>query len=84
VGEANIANIEWLLPAEALEKYPERLFINNDEMMEYSHGRPAGKRLLVLTLEGVKKYSKPIKLEKPITMTGLTLDFHQYKHILKQ
>lgn len=70
IGEADIINCEYLIKQDVLKKYSKSLAISKEQLDKYSKGRE-NKKLLVLSLSNVKKYKKPIKLEKPITMTGL-------------
>lgn len=83
VGEATITEMEYLAPDAAASKYGDRLFITKDELKRYvdQRDRPEGKKLLVFVLKDVRKYRKPFKMEKPITMAGLTVTKKVYKGI---
>ena len=86
LGEAIVQVIEFLTPKEAATKYEGRLFIANEELEDYrkKEGRPPGKKLLVLRLTNVKKYDKPHKLSKTVTMAGQTLTETEYRKLLSK
>jgi hypothetical protein len=82
VGEGRILKLEFMTPSEILEKHGERLFLSRKELSEYQGNRPSDRRLLVATLSNIKKFGKPIRRSRPITMAGETLTLEQYKSLL--
>lgn len=85
VGEGKIEEIYFLTPSEALEKYGNRLFLNEEELQEYTLQRPsrnASKRMLVLVLSNLTRYSKPHRFRKPITVAGQYLTKAEYAELL--
>jgi len=85
-GEGTITDVEFLTIEEILEKYKEHLFITPSELVSYSKKweRPENRKLLVLTLKSVKRYPKPVKVSKSVTMTGLGLNKRFYQKILSE
>lgn len=82
VGEGSIQKMELLEPREALEKYRENLFLSEEEIEKYRHhrsDRPPSKKLFVAVLKNLRKYSKPVKPEKYITMGGLWVSEKKYR-----
>lgn len=69
VGEAIIKKIEFLLPEVAMKKYKEKLITPPEEMAEYVRGRDT-KKMLVLELCNIIKYSHPVIMRTPVTMAG--------------
>lgn len=62
VGEGKIEEMLFLTPKDALEKYGDKLFLNEDELTEYTLRQPnrdSSKKMLVLVLCGLRRYSKP-------------------------
>ena len=87
VGEATIKANEFLTPLEALEKYGDRVFLEKDELTEYTTRQPSrtmSKKMLVLVLAKPIRYSKGIKYEKPITMAGKYLTEKDYETLMLQ
>ena len=84
VGEGTIQKLELLKPSEALEKYRENLFLSEEELEEYRHhrsDRPPTKELLVVVIRDLRKYSKSVEPEKPITMTGRRVTEKEYRSL---
>ncbi len=93
VGEATIKKIEFMTGKEALEKYGRRLFIDEKELRDYSKplsarkgrgGAPREIKYLVLELENIRRYKKPYKPKRFITVGGKYLTESEYKNILSQ
>ena len=85
VGEGTIEAIEFLTPNEVLEKYGAKVFLNRDELMEYTMRQPkrtSSKKMLVLTMYKLRKYSQEITYERPITMAGEYLTQEKYSALL--
>ena len=84
VGEAEIDEVGFHSIEAALEKYRKSLFLTEEELVAYRGRflRPSDEPLLVMSLKGIRKYRNPIRLEKPITMSGLTLTEEQYGELL--
>lgn len=85
-GEATIRTIEFLTPEETVGKYEKRLFITREELDNYRNqrDRPPEKKLMVLGLFGVKRYDKPRRTLKAVTMAGQTLSKSEYKELLSR
>ena len=77
VGEARIVEVDQGTPSEILTKHGDRLFLMADEFEEYV-GERKGRKMLVLVVEGARKYANPLKLGKSLTMAGqyMTKEFH--------
>ena len=87
VGEATIKAIEFLTSQEALEKYGGKVFLNKDELTNYTlqqPSRPASKKLLVLVLSKPKRYARGINYRKPITMAGEYLTEERYNTLFQE
>jgi hypothetical protein len=85
VGEGKIEEMRFLTPKEALEKYGNKLFLNEDELRDYTLQQPRrnpSKKMLVLVLSGLRRYSRPTKFKKPISMTGQYLTREDYIDLL--
>lgn len=82
VGEAKIKNIQLINdPMEVFEMYGDRVFLTKGELREYvrsqekwksfrSRGREKKKRWLVIELEDIRKYDKPIKPKRFVPVGG--------------
>lgn len=84
VGEGIIEAVEFLTPDEVLAKYDDKVFLNKEELREYVLLQPcrtSSKKLLTLTLSKIRKYNNPIRIGKPITMTGQYLTKEEYMEI---
>jgi hypothetical protein len=84
VGEAVIRGIEFLSPSEIESKYKNRVFITSDELQTYRGQRPTEWKLIVLTLERLKKYAMPIRMAKYVTMAGQTLTKEEYDKLIRK
>lgn len=86
VGEATIDSLEYLSPQEVMQKYGSRLFISAEELDGYTRkrSRPPNKELMVAVLKQIRRYKKPYKLKKPVTMAGLSLTDKVYREIVSQ
>jgi len=86
LGEATIKTIEFLTPEEIITKYENRLFITKEELDNYRNqrNRPPEKKLMVLSLSNIKKYDRPRKTSKTVTMAGQTLSKTEYKKLLSR
>lgn len=85
VGEGRIEEISFLTPDAALEKYGIRLFLNQNELREYTLRRPErgpSKKMLVLVLSRLKRYTKPKKPKRSITMAGQYVTQEEYLELL--
>lgn len=84
VGEGRIEKILFLTASEALEKYGNLLFLNRDELTEYSLAQPKrnpSKKMLVLVLSKLNRYGDPKKFKKPINMNGQYLSPEEYEEL---
>jgi len=82
VGKAVIQKIEYLIQKDIIKKYYLRLMISPEKLQEYAGNRRKEKPALVLTLNNITKYKKPIKLDFPITMGGLYVTSNNRREIL--
>ena len=82
VGEAKIKEIKLIDdPMKVFEMYGDRVFLTKEELKEYvksqerwksfrSRGRTKKKRWLIIVLEDIRKYDKPVKPKKFIPVSG--------------
>jgi hypothetical protein len=82
VGEAKIKEIKLIDdPMKVFEMYGDRVFLTKEELKEYvksqgrlksfrSRGRTKKKRWLIIVLEDIRKYNKPVKPKKFIPVSG--------------
>lgn len=87
VGEGIIEAIEFLTPKEALEKHGDKVFLNEDELKEYTMRQPkrtSSKKMLTLTLSKLRLYPQPIKYGRPVTMAGEYLTEEKYSALLQK
>jgi hypothetical protein len=70
VGEGTISKIEFKNYHELLNNFPEQFFITKDELKNYVRGR-FDKKMLIIHLQDIKRYRRPIRLKNYITMAGL-------------
>jgi len=85
VGEGRIEEIHFLTPNEALKEYGNKLFLNAEEIAQYTLHRPnrdSSKKMLVLVLSKIRRYSEPKKFKRPISMAGQYLTQKDYKDLL--
>ncbi|MEJ5292420.1 MAG: DUF365 domain-containing protein [Candidatus Methanosuratincola sp.] len=85
IGEGIIEKVEFLTPQKVLEKYKDQLFLNESELHAYVARLPSrspSKEMLTLVLKKLKKYSKPIDYNKPITMAGQYLTAEEYSSLI--
>jgi hypothetical protein len=69
VGEAKVKNIHLMIPSEIINKYSKEILIGSNDFARYTEGRQE-KKALVLVLEKIKMYKKPIDLDFYVTMGG--------------
>jgi hypothetical protein len=82
VGAAVIEKLDFLLPAEVIDKYKDNLITPPEEMSKYVRGRN-NKKMLILKLCNIKKYSHPIEVKVPITMAGRHVTKENQRDIFK-
>ena len=85
VGEGTIEEIAFLTPAETLGKYGKKIFLDESELEEYTYLQPnrdSSKKMLVLSLSKIKRYSKPKTINRPISMAGLYLTKGEYEQLM--
>lgn len=81
VGEARIKAISFADdPMDFLEKYGERLFLNEKELKEYvksqerwGRRKAKKKKWMAIELEEIKRYEKPVKPKRFVTAGGCYL-----------
>lgn len=78
VGEGIIKNIEFLKASEVYRKYPNKLFLEKDELFEYA-GYRTFKKMLTIELSNIMKYEEPVITPIPITIAGLQITKEQYE-----
>jgi hypothetical protein len=86
VGEGLIEEIQFLTPNEVLEKYGHKVFLDKDELTSYTRRQPnrdSSKKMLVLLLSKLRKYSYPKKFRRPITMVGQYLTEKEYQELVE-
>jgi hypothetical protein len=83
IGEACIKKSDYLDMNSILNTYLERLMIPEEDFKNYAKGREE-KKALVLELDSLKRYKKPVKLLKPMTMAGLHLTKETKKELFAQ
>jgi len=91
VGEATIKNIELMKIKQIYEKYKDRVFITKEEAKEYSKplrlrrqpgvSKTRETKFLVLELQNIKKYVKPVKPKRFITVGGKYVTKREYEKI---
>jgi hypothetical protein len=83
VGEATIEAVEFLTPDEIIARYENRLFITKEELDNYRklRDRPPDRKLIVLSLSKIRKYDRPRRMPKVVTMAGRTLSKDEYRQI---
>ena len=86
LGDAIIIAIESLMPDKIIFKYEDRLFITKEELDNYriQRDRPADRKLMVLILSNIKKYDRPHRMLKRVSMAGQTLSKEEYKKLLSE
>ena len=93
LGEATVKSVELMTYAEAKREYGEKLFISEKEARDYSRplrGRrsktaaPRDIKFLVLALENVKKYERPVKPKRFVTVGGKYVTKEEYERIAKE
>jgi hypothetical protein len=86
-GEAEVASVEFMPPAEVLEKYRDKLVLSQLELSSYRDARPGRgpeKPLLVLNLGKVRRYPNGITYYRNITMTGELLRPNVYNELSRR
>jgi hypothetical protein len=86
VGEGEIEKIEFLLPQEVIKLHGKELFLSESEFNAYtrsSASRARSKKVLTLVLKKLRKYSKPARLNKPMTMAGQYINAEEYNSLVK-
>ena len=87
-GEAKIEKVISLEPNAVWAKFSERLFLNEEELNEYSSNSPIErtyrkKRLMtVFELKNLKKYGKKISFPFGITAAGRYVTIEEYNRML--
>jgi hypothetical protein len=85
MGESVIEAIEFLTANEVLERYGQRVFLEEGELTNYTLRQPnrdCSRKMLVLVLSGFRKYSQPKKFMRPITMAGQYLTRKEYQQLM--
>ena len=75
-GEADVVSISLMTLSEVVSAYGSNLFLNRDELREYSNGRD-NKKMMVFVL-GITKYQDPQHLGRGITMVGDYISEEEY------
>ncbi len=82
VGEGIIKNIEFLKASQVYRKYPNKLFLEKDELFEYV-GYRTFKKMLTIELSNIMKYEESLITPIPITIAGLLITKKQYEQDFK-
>ena len=77
IGESKIKKIELLSPKEIKDLYKSKLLIKIKDFNDYV-GERVDKILLVLSIENIKIYNKPVKLNYSVTIGGKYIDNIEY------
>ena len=78
-GEAEVEMVEFLDTTEALQRYHERLVLDEEEFKAYANAsKIRGRPLLVITLGNPKKYPVGVKYPKRISLAGEYLSRETY------
>ena len=77
VGEARISQISSATAEEALAEFGDDLFLTRAELEGYAGNRSA-KKMLVLVLKDLKKYRRPVRFDKGVTMAGQYMTKEMY------
>ena len=86
VGEGKIEEIRLLTPNEALKEYGNQLFLNKDELTQYTLRQPErepSKKMLILVLSSLRRYPEPKKFKRPISMAGQYLNQKEYAELFR-
>ncbi len=81
VGESIIERIEFLTKKDLMKKHSSDIILTISELDEYTKGRE-NKPILILEINDIKKYSKPIRLTKCVNMGGLYITKENERLIL--
>lgn len=84
VGEGTAEAVEMLEPEEALKKYGKKLMLNKEELAAYVRGKPRARRLLVIPLKDLRRYRRPYKPRRFVTVAGERLTKKRYEEIVRQ
>jgi hypothetical protein len=87
IGEGTIEKVEFLNPEAVLARYREDLFLNEEEFQAYvsrSPSRTPSKKMLTFVMKKLKKYSKPVDYDRPVTMAGQYLSVNEYRILRRQ
>lgn len=85
IGEGRIDGIYCLTPNEALNKFGDKLFIDENELETYVLRQPNRtplKKMLVLALCKLTRYPEPKRFNKPISMAGQYITKAEYEQFL--
>lgn len=77
-GWADIKNIQKMSPSEILQKYTNELIITKEEFRDYSQGR---KWMTVIEFDNFKKFNKPIKPKRFVSISGKYIYKDEYEMI---
>jgi hypothetical protein len=80
VAEAKISEVSSGTVDEVLRKFGDKLFLSESELRQYAGDR-MDKNMIVLLLTSLRKYSVPLKMKKPITMTGQYMTKQMYESL---
>ena len=82
-GECDISSICMMEPSQVISENGKYLFLSEDELRSYSHGRE-NKKLTVFKLNKIKKYSIPIILDHQITIGGEYISKDEYEQLIQK
>lgn len=87
LGEGTIESSEFLTPEEAWQKHGNKIFLDQKELHEYTTSQPrrtSTKKMLVMTLQKLKKYEKGVKYPRRITMAGEYVSKTDYESLMQK
>jgi len=80
-GEADVVSISLMTLSEVVSAYGSNLFLNRDELREYSNGRD-NKKMMVFVLGRITPYQEPKHLGHGITMVGEYMSKEEYNSLI--
>lgn len=86
-GEGQIADIAFMTPIGAIEKYKNRLVLSRKELLDYMSSQPnrnLSTSLMVLEMKHLRKFASGVIFPKNISMAGEYLTPESYNGILEQ
>ena len=70
IGEATITLLDLKTADEVISEFREKLFLSQQELNKYVSNRK-DRKMLVLVLKDLRKYARPFRIARPVTMAGM-------------